>query len=217
MGERPAPREPPRTALFGGTFDPIHNAHLEIARAAADRFGLAKVLFVPAANPPHKPGGATASYEDRVRMAELACAADARFADPRFEVSRIEAPTADAAARSYSILTIEKLRALGVGPLSFLIGADAFREIRSWYRWRDVVASVEFIVVTRPGVARESEAAQWEAPPGAIVHELTGLDIPVSSSDIRRQLAEPRASRVPIPAVVLDYIRERGLYRSQLR
>jgi nicotinate-nucleotide adenylyltransferase len=210
VGERPAPREPARTALFGGTFDPIHNAHLEIARAAADRFGLAKVLFVPAANPPHKPGGATASYEDRVRMAELACSADPRFADPRFEVSRIEAPAGDSPARSYSILTIEKLRALGVGPLSFLIGADAFREIRSWYRWRDVVASVEFIVVTRPG-------AQWEAPPGAVVHELAGLDIPVSSSDIRRQLAEPGASRVPIPAVVLDYIREHGLYRSQLR
>ena len=97
MGE-PPPHWPARTALFGGTFDPIHNAHLEIARAAADRFDLAKILFVPAANPPHKPGGATASYEDRVRMVELACAID-----PRFEVSRIEAPVAGNSAPSYSI------------------------------------------------------------------------------------------------------------------
>jgi len=194
------------TALFGGTFDPIHNAHLEIARAAADRFDLTKILFVPAANPPHKPGGAIASYEDRVRMAELACAIDRRF-----EVSRIEAPVAvlnkDSGLRSYSILTIEKFEALGVKPLSFLIGADAFREIRTWHRWKDVVASVEFIVVTRPG-------ANWEIPPGAIVHELAGLDLPVSSSDIRRQVVEG-ASGIPVPKAVLRYIREHKLYRSQ--
>ncbi len=187
-----------RAALFGGTFDPIHNAHLEIARRAADRFGLERVLFVPAANPPHKPRGASASYEDRVRMAELACAVD-----PRFEVSRIE----EGSAHSYSILTIEKLQAAGVKPLGFLIGADAFRDIRSWHRWRDVVASVEFIVVTRPG-------ASWETPPGAIVHELTGLEIPVSSSEIRARVIAGAAD-VPVPRAVLDYIHERGLYRSQ--
>ena len=192
------------TALFGGTFDPIHNAHLEIARAAADRFDLAKILFVPAANPPHKPGGVMASYEDRVRMAELACATD-----PRFEVSRIEAPGERSSARSYSIVTIEKLKALGIAPLSFLIGADAFREIRTWHRWRDVVASVEFIVVTRPG-------SNWETPPGATVHELAGLDLPVSSSDIRRQVLEG-ASRIPVPELVIRYIHEHKLYRSQAK
>jgi nicotinate-nucleotide adenylyltransferase len=191
-----------RTALFGGTFDPIHNAHLEIARAAADRFDLAKVLFVPAANPPHKPGGASASYEDRVRMAELACAGDRRF-----EVSRIEAPAEDRseAKRSYSIVTIEKLRAAGVKRLSFLIGADAFREIRTWYRWRDVLSSVEFIVVTRPG-------AVWESPPGAVVHELAGLDLRVSSSDIRSQLLEGKHD-IPVPAAVLEFIHDHHLYR----
>jgi nicotinate-nucleotide adenylyltransferase len=189
-----------KVALFGGTFDPIHNAHLEIARAAADRFDLARVLFVPAANPPHKPGGAAALYEDRVRMAELACAGD-----PRFEVSRIE----EGEERSYSILTIEKLLAAGIGPLGFLIGADAFREIGTWYRWRDVVASVEFIVVTRPG-------AIWTTPAGARVKELSGLDLPVSSSDVRRKVWEEGVD-VPVPDVVLAYIRAQGLYRSQLK
>ena len=193
--------EPSGTAMFGGTFDPIHNAHLEIARAAADRFDLAKILFVPAGNPPHKPGGATASYEDRVRMAELACAVDRRF-----EVSRIEAQTGHNDP-SYTILAIEKLQALGVDPLSCLIGADAFAEIRTWYRWKDVVAAVKFIVVTRPG-------AHWEIPPGAVVHELTGLDLPVSSSEIRRQVIEG-AAEVPVPKAVVAYILEHGLYRSQ--
>ena len=192
----------PATALFGGTFDPIHSAHIEIARAAADRFDLAKVLFVPAANPPHKAAGAIASWEDRVRMAELACAVDSRF-----EVSRIEGPVEQNAARSYSILTIEKLQALGVKPLSFLIGADAFAEIGTWHRWREVVAAVEFIVVTRPG-------ARFETPPGAVVHELTGLHLPVSSSGIRGQLTDD-AAQTPIPEAVRRYIREHALYRSQ--
>ena len=130
-------------------------------------------------------------------MVELACAAD-----PRFEVSRIE----EGSARSYTILTIEKLTARGVGPLSFLIGADAFKEIRSWYRWKDVVASVEFIVVTRPG-------AVWEPPAGARMRELGGLQLPESSSDIRTQLTRGDSS-VPVPESVLRYIREHGLYAA---
>lgn len=188
----------PRTALFGGTFDPVHDTHLAIARAAADRFELDTILFVPAANPPHKSERATAPYDDRVHMVELACAGD-----PRFQVSRIEAES----ARSYSILTIGKLLALGFCPLSFLIGTDAFAEIRTWHRWREVVASVRFIVVARPG-------AVWEVPRDAVVHELSGLDSTVSSSAIRAQLIAG-ISDVPVPETVLRYIRERGLYRSQ--
>ena len=91
-----------RLGVMGGTFDPIHDGHLALAREAAARFRLDRVLFVPAAHPPHKAGVTHASYADRVRMAELACQGD-----PRFEVSRIEEDT----ARSYSIDTIEKLRA----------------------------------------------------------------------------------------------------------
>ena len=188
-------------ALFGGTFDPIHNAHLTIARAAADRFGLDRVLFVPAADPPHKPAGAMASWEARVHMAQLACAIDARF-----EVSLVEAPDPQNPAPSYSIIAIEKLRAQGYHRLSFLIGGDAFAEIRTWYRWRDVVAAVEFIVVTRPG-----SDPNRDVPPGAIVHELGGLDLPVSSSEVRRLVTENAAS-IPVPEAVLRYIRDHGLY-----
>jgi nicotinate-nucleotide adenylyltransferase len=184
-----------RNVLFGGTFDPIHDAHLEVARAAATRFSVEKVLFVPAANPPHKSQGARAPYQDRVRMAELACAGE-----PRFVVSRIE----QGSNQSYSILTIEKLLAEGTGPLGFLIGADAFSEIQTWHRWTDVVRLVEFIVVTRPG-------AVCATPQGARVYELAGLHLPVSSSDIRFRLARGEKS-VPVPAAVLAYIREHRLY-----
>ena len=186
-----------RTVLFGGTFDPVHNAHLEIARAAKGRFGLRCVLFVPAANPPHKSHGAQASYEDRVRMLQLACAGE-----PGFEVSRIE-QTAEARP-SYSIDTIEKVRASGIMELSFLIGADAFAEITTWHRWQDVVSLVEFIVVTRPG-------AVYQIPPQATVHELGGLQIPVSSSEIRQRLAAGDRD-VPVPPAVQRYIHEHALY-----
>jgi len=186
----------PRLLLFGGTFDPVHNAHLEIARAAADLLHPGKVLFIPAANPPHKNQGPRASFEDRVCMLEIACALD-----PRFEVSRIEEGT----ARSYSIRTIEKLQ--DQGPLAFLIGADAFAEIQTWHRWQDVVASVEFVVVTRPG-------ATYAIPDGARVTEVPGLQLPESSSDVRRMIAEGLRN-IPVPSGVLDYIDAHGLYRSQ--
>ena len=189
-----------RLALFGGTFDPIHNAHLAIARGAADHFHLDKVLFVPAAHPPHKAGVTHAAYEDRVRMAELACAGE-----PRFEVSRLE----EATERSYSIDTIEKLRAkLAVSDeLFFIIGADAFAEIRTWHRWREVAAAVHFLVVSRPGHA-------YETPPGVRADRLDTLELPVSSSEIRRQLAEG-GRPAEVPGAVMDYIVQQGLYREQ--
>jgi nicotinate-nucleotide adenylyltransferase len=183
-----------RTAIFGGTFDPIHSAHLIVAHEAAEAFALDQVLFIPAANPPHKEAGTP--YEDRFRMVELACASD-----PRFIPSRLE----DGRERSYSILTIERLQARGES-LFFIIGADAFADIRSWYRWGDVVAGVEFIVVTRPGHV-------YDCPPGARVHRLETVALPVSSSEIRQELAKGRPP-ADLPPAVADYIQARGLYRS---
>jgi nicotinate-nucleotide adenylyltransferase len=186
-----------RLAIFGGTFDPIHNAHLEVARAAVDRFRLDRILFVPADRPPHKSGQTYAPYEDRVRMAEIACAGA-----PRFEVSRLEQHT----ERSYSINTIEKVQA-SLAPadeLFFLIGADAFAEIGTWHRWRDVVRAVTFLVVSRPG-------HQYRIPEDACVQRLETVDLPFSSSEIRRTLAA--GGRPPeVPAPILAYILQHKLY-----
>jgi nicotinate-nucleotide adenylyltransferase len=184
-----------RLALFGGTFDPIHNAHLTVAREAATEFHLDQVWFIPAAHPPHKSDQSGASYEDRFRMTELACQQD-----PRFVASRLEA----GASKSYSIDTVERVRALGEQPY-FIIGADAFAEITSWHRWRDLVRLTEFIVVTRPG-------HQYATPPGAKVHRLETVALPISSSEVRRKLAE---GEIPseLPTAVGRYIAERGLYQ----
>lgn len=187
-----------RTALFGGTFDPIHNAHLRIAHEAARQLALDRVWFIPASRPPHKSGSTRTPYEHRYRMVELACAGE-----PTFEASRLE----EGSENSYSIETIERVHALlgGSEELFFLIGADAFAEIRTWHRWRDVIASVEFIVVSRPGRV-------YTVPEGARVHRLEGVDLPVSSSGIRHKLAEGD-DQVDVPPAVLAYIREHGLYR----
>ena len=186
-----------RIALFGGTFDPIHNAHLAVAREAADRYRLDRVLFIPAAHPPHKQHGAHAPYDDRVRMAELATAGEERFC-----VSRLEEGT----ARSYSIDTIEKLRA-ELAPrdeLFFIIGADAFAEIQTWHRWRDVAAAVRFLVVSRPN-------AVYTPPPEVTYERLDTLNLEISSSEIRRAIAAGERPAALSPEV-LDYIRAHGLY-----
>ena len=185
-----------RLGIFGGTFDPIHNAHLAVARAARDRFALDRVLVIPAANPPHK-NAAAAPYEHRLRMVELACAGHERF-----EASSLEAGE----EQSYSIHTIEKVRA-DAGPASklfFIIGADAFADITTWRRWRDVVASVEFVVVTRP-------AAEYSIPDEARVHRLEGILLPISSSLVRASLASGAAVDA-LPDPVREYIQQNGLY-----
>lgn len=185
-----------RIAIFGGTFDPVHSAHLTVAREVAAQFELDCVLFVPAANPPHK-SALSASFEDRYRMVELACAGE-----PACVPSRLEAGS----GKSYSVETIAKIKA-DLAPddqLFFVIGADAFAEIATWYRADEVIAAVEFIVVTRPG-------HEYATPARARVHRLDTLALPVSSSEVRQKLAageEPEE----LPADIYAYIREHRLY-----
>ncbi len=191
-----------RLAIFGGTFDPIHSAHLAIARAALSHFRLDRVLFVPAEHPPHKDGVTAAAFDDRVRMAELACADE-----PRFAVSRLEEGT----RRSYSIDTIEKVRA-SLAPadeLFFLIGADAFAEIQTWHRWQAVARLVVFLVISRPGhsfvIPKEVTAERLDSP-----------QLDISSSAIRQRLE--RGEQPPeVPPPALDYIAQHGLYRKPRR
>lgn len=186
-----------KLAIFGGTFDPIHSAHLTVAREAAEHFSLDRVLFIPAANPPHKQETGT-GFEHRFRMVELACYCDARFVPSRLEEGQ---------QKSYSFHTIERVRkTIGEGDeLFFLIGADAFAEIESWYRWQDVLKAVEFIVVTRPGHT-------YRVPEGARVHRLETLALPVSSSEVREKLSG-RQKVNELPKTVREYIRQHGLYR----
>jgi nicotinate-nucleotide adenylyltransferase len=153
---------------------------------------------VPAKNPPHKLGDIHAGFDERLRMVELACQSDVRF-----EASRIE----DRPGRSYSYDTAVLVREQygESARLFFLLGADAFAEIRSWHRWQDLTRLVEFIVVSRP-------RRHFDVPEGAQVQRLDTLELPVSSSAIRKSLQRGEFD-VPIPEAVREYIRQLQLYR----
>jgi nicotinate-nucleotide adenylyltransferase len=187
-----------RICIFGGTFDPIHLAHLRIAEEAHQAYSLTRVLFVPAANPPHKESGGLAPYEDRYRMVEIAC-----LSHPPFEASRLE----EGEQRNYTVDTIRKFRSQMTTQdykLFFLIGADAFDELETWKGWQDLLGLTEFIVVARP----ESE---YRVPAGARVHRLDGIALPVSSSTIRARLAAGKATP-ELPGLVRAFIELHGLY-----
>jgi nicotinate-nucleotide adenylyltransferase len=182
--------------MFGGTFDPIHEAHLTIALEAARRFALDRVLIIPAGQPPHKNNLSRTPFEHRYRMVELACRDH-----PPMEPSRLE----EADRKSYSIDTIERIELASDDSLFFIIGADAFAEISTWHRWRDVIAGVEFIVVSRPG-------HEYVIPEGARVHRLDAVYLTTSSTAIRKQLADGNRP-AGLPEAVWNYIRENHLYR----
>ena len=184
-----------RLAIFGGTFDPIHDAHLAVAREAARSCGLDRILLIPAGQPPHKDNIARTPFEHRFRMAQLACADD-----PLLQPSRLE----QGSQKSYSIDTIERIQIEDGDSLHFIIGADAFAEIQTWRRWRDVLARVEFIVVSRPG-------HDYEVPEGARIHRLDTVHFVTSSTSIREQLA--RGLRPSgLPDAVYQYILDHRLY-----
>lgn len=183
--------------MFGGTFDPIHSAHLRIAEEAVRAFTLDRVLFVPAANPPHKDATGLTPYQDRLRMVEMACSPYSQF-----EASRLE----EGEEQSYTVNTLQRFRSEAPRDdrIFFLIGADAFDEIKTWKNWQELVTMTEFIVVARPGRV-------YRAIAGARVHRLENLSLPVSSSTVRERLAagEPTPE---LPEAVRRYIEERGLY-----
>jgi nicotinate-nucleotide adenylyltransferase len=191
------PTESERVCLFGGTFDPVHLAHLRLAEEALRKCSLDRILFVPAGNPPHKVAVGLTPYEDRYRMVEIACQPY-----PGFVASRLEAGR----GRSYTIDTVKRFRKhLHPGSaLFFLIGGDAFDELETWKGWQELVQQTDFIVVSRP----ESD---YRIPKHARVHRLDGLALPVSSSTIRARLATGDATP-ELPAEVRAFIEERGLY-----
>ena len=182
-----------RVGVFGGQFDPPHNGHLAIVRAARDQLGLDRVLVVPSARPPHRPAPATPA-ETRYRLAQAAFAGE-----PGVEVSRMEL---DRDGPGYTAETLEAL----AGPdreLYLILGADQLAAIPSWHRPERVRELARVVVAARPG-APAAEAADRVA--------IEPVDL--SSSALRQRIGEGEDVRSMVPRAVADAIAREGLYRQ---
>lgn len=219
-----------RLALFGGTFDPIHCAHLRVARAAADAFALERVLFAPTGHQPLKAESAAASFEDRLAMVTLAlahpCADGNRqpaSPDPRFAVTSLDAPH-PAAAPNYTVNLLEDLaRTMPAATLFAIAGADSFLSLPQWRSPGRLLALAEWIVVSRPGFdlaqafldRADFAALALTEEQRARIHLLSGVHEDVSATELRRQLRENPEDPADgvLPPVVGAYIRDHHLYR----
>ena len=210
--------------ILGGTFDPIHYAHLRLAEELADALDLAQVRLVPASIPPHR-ASPQVSARHRADMVRLACADNARFVLDDRECRR--------AGPSYTVDTLLELRAeLGSAcSLCLLMGLDAFLGLTSWSRWEKLFDLAHIVIAHRPGfglepgavpaaLARELGARRaravrelQESPAGLVsLQGITPLDI--SATAIREAIREQRSPRYLLPDSVLDYIHRNSLYKD---
>jgi nicotinate-nucleotide adenylyltransferase len=200
-----------RVALFGGTFDPIHRGHLAIASAAADAFGLDRVLFAPTGHQPLKSGAPLASFADRLAMVRLACA-DV----PRFEACDLEMPRPDGSA-NFTVDTLSALHRLFPNDALFnLAGADSFLTLRGWRDPDRLLELAEWLVVSRPGtsIAEEEIAALGlTAAQRARVHLLATVHEDISATGLRQRLRDGKPCEGMLTPAVAAYIQAQGLYR----
>jgi len=213
-----------RIGILGGTFDPVHLGHLRIAEEIGEDLGLDKVYLVPGGKPPHKKNHRVSSFKDRLTMAQLAIEGTERLGVLDLEGRR--------QGLSYSIETLQELhqRFTSETEFFFLIGTDAFLDIKTWKEYQKLFHYARFVVFRRPGspkqdldifldslgleLTKSETVNHYEGTSGktVIMREITPLHI--SSSAIRRMVGEERSIRFLVPNPVRDYILKRGLYRS---
>lgn len=199
-----------RIGILGGTFNPVHLGHLVMAQDALERFELSKVMFVPCAKPPHKRATGLAAAEHRVKMLEAAVEGDLRFEVSTEEVHR--------GGVSYTVDTVRAFRSLWPEARLFLIlGMDSLVEL---HLWKDVYALLELcevLTLTRPGIDAAdlrpetlSLKAPW--PERLLKNVAAGHPMDISSSDIRRRIAEGMSVRYLVHPAVEMYMAEHRLY-----
>ena len=194
-----------RLGILGGTFDPLHWAHLLMAEEARTRFDLEKVLFIPAGRPPHK-DYEVSDPEDRYAMALLGTAAN-----PAFEVSCIEI---DREGPSYSADTLRQLRNI-YGPdagIHFIAGADEALDLPKWHDAESLPELARFLVVPRPGFDMGEFKTRLPSRFYDALDFLPMTPMDVSATDIRARVASGRSISYLVPDSVEAYIRKRGLY-----
>lgn len=198
---------PRSVGLLGGTFNPVHEGHLSIAREALRLFDLSAVWFIPCAIPPHKPSSNLASNSDRLAMLRLALADEPRFDALPIEFNR--------PGTSYTIDTVRTLRSLHPDmEFVFIIGADTLPELHTWHNPLELLSLVRIVTLARPGYIPDAASIRLPPPwPDKLLADLrTGTPLDVASSDLRVKIAAGQ----PVPLVpnpVMHYIQEHNLYR----
>ena len=200
------PGQPRRIGILGGTFDPVHIGHLYIANALREALDLDRNVWVPAGRPPHKTGQIVSSDRDRLAMLELALAGS--------QVDEIDTIDIDRSGPSYTADTLEILsKRFAPARLFFLMGEDSLRDLPIWHDPERLLRVAELAVAARPGVDADLETVARQVPTvRGRVHLVPTKEIAISSSEIRRRVAEHQSINGLVPAPVEAYIREHGLY-----
>lgn len=211
-----------KLGLLGGTFNPIHLAHLRIAEEAREAAGLDQVLFIPAADPPHKPLAGDVTFGMRYEMVQQAV-----VDQPAFAMSDIEARLG---GKSYTVKTLPALQAERPGDeLFFIIGSDSFLELGLWHQYAEIFSLTSLVVVGRPGknitnpLQQLPEAVRSDFlletanllrhRSGNTICFTQGVHLDIASSRLRELVAAGRSIRYLVPHVVEKYIAQKGLYR----
>ncbi len=199
-----------RIGVLGGTFDPPHVGHLWLGALAADTCGLDRVLFMPAAQPPHKAGRPMSPADARLEMTRRAI-----DGDPAFELSELEM---ERPGPSYTIDSVRELkdRHEPDAKLFLIMAADSLAQIDTWREPDRLLELIEWIVGPRPGspLPERSGLDERFGTAAARIHLLTGPSLDVSASEIRRRVAAGQAIRYLVPRGVEQLIGERGLYAA---
>jgi nicotinate-nucleotide adenylyltransferase len=218
-----------RIALYGGTFDPVHTGHLEIARRVSQLFAVDEFLFVPARTAPHKQDREVSAPLHRYAMLALATQKDPRLLISTFEL--------DEAARQYTVDTLAHFRSQSEADVFFVMGADSWAEITTWREWERLFTLANLIVVTRPGVGfsatnvgsavseRVVDVRGQTSASGALLlepgsHKVFVTDVvtmDVSATQARQAARENRNADLDrlVPVEVAEYIRKYKLYRNK--
>ncbi len=218
------PKPPEPLGIFGGTFDPVHFGHLRLAEESIGHLGLGGVRWIPAGQPPHR-DTPQVTAQQRLEMVLRLTAKNDRFS--------VDAGEVEAAAPSYTVHTLERLRGeLGAEQsLVLLVGADAFAGLTTWHRWRDLFALAHVAISHRPGFPvepaslpselasefgqrRQLDVATLRGAAAGCIVTFAMTQLAISATQIRKLLANGLSARYLLPDSVLDYIQTHSLYRN---